>query len=194
MQATSPTGSTRRSCAFLCFGRVAGRKPSEAANNFLTPIQEALGCFLDGRVSVTTYDGHVPGVLTLNGGAPTPIIGSSKLTVQISIRYTIVETEDPDRGPWKVNTDAWIHSLFEDEIETLGYHWHPVDTPDVLLPHLHYRKGREHLPTGRVLVEDLLRAAVEHGAKPRDAVRWEQIERDNREAFKRGATWGAGPV
>jgi hypothetical protein len=174
---------------------VTTRKPADAAKAFQRPIQLAFGCFLDGRVQVTTYDVGKPGTLMLNSGRPTALKGAGSLSISSTIHYRIVEVETPAGGSVpKVTTDGWIHTLFAGDDEILGYHWHPADTPDVQHPHFHYERGREHFPTGRILVEDVLQAAVELGALPRDATKWVEVRDANRAAFLVDATWGTGPT
>jgi hypothetical protein len=76
------------------------------------------------------------------------------------------------------------------------YHWHPISISawHEVRPHLHcpaVPKG--HIPTGRVVIEDVLNLAVQHGAKPNNMRRWKELDKLNREKFARGATWGVGP-
>jgi len=82
--------------------------------------------------------------------------------------YRVEETEG-ERGPWKVSTLAYYHSL-EDEAgrEFVAYQWHP-EQGSIDLPHLHIGTGvgaslgsvhKYHFPTGRVSLEDVLRLAI----------------------------------
>jgi hypothetical protein len=98
--------------------------------------------------------------------------------------------DDEDRGPWQVHTTAWMYALEANDRPLVEYHWHPISNSHERLPHLHLEGGKTHLPTGRVLVEDVLRCAMQYGAIPRDEARWRKIDADNRKKFSRGATWG----
>ena len=174
---------------------MTARTPKDAARAFQGPIQKAFGCFLDCHVQVTTHSVETPGILMLNYGKPAALPGSGSLSISSTIHYRIVEVATTGgRSVPKVTTDGWIHTLFAGGDEVLGYHWHPADTPGVQHPHFHYEHGKEHFPTGRILVEDALQAAVELGALPRDTSKWEAVRDMNRTAFLADATWGTGPV
>jgi hypothetical protein len=178
---------------------VAGRSPKEAVTRFVDPIRRATACFLGAaKVTVDNEDPNIEGVLTLNHGnvvaLPKATKGGPKVSISIVQRYRIVQDDVADRGPWKVSTTAWNYQLQEDGKPTLDFHWHPDSRSRVLTPHLHVRSTirlkNRHVPTGRVLVEDVLGLAIELGAAPRDPKAWARVEKRNRDAFLRGATWG----
>jgi hypothetical protein len=60
--------------------------------------------------------------------------------------------------------------------EIIAYHWHPEGRSHVTTPHIHLGPGAEmgrrdlaraHLPTGQVMLEDVLRFAItELGVRP----------------------------
>jgi len=54
--------------------------------------------------------------------------------------------------------------------------------------------GKHHVPTNRIMIEDVLAFAVDHGAEPRDRQLWDEINEANRAKFARGASWGIGPA
>jgi hypothetical protein len=174
---------------------VAGRNPSEAVRFFVAPLQRALGCFLSGKVTADTFEEGPEGIVTLNRGDPVRLDGDQKLNIEVSLRYTVVRDESPERGPWKVRTLGWMHELTDaNGSELAAWHWHPVSESHVMAPHLHVPTAPKlHFPTGRIMVEDVLNFALCHGAEPRDPAAWEVVDRENREAFRRGATWGLGP-
>ena len=171
---------------------VAGRTPTEAVKAYRLPIQNALACFMSGRLSVSSYDETKPGVLTFNSGNPTKLKGPNHLSLVCSQNYAIVEVGEGVRR-WKVHTTKYIYRLIgADGRGIVDYHWHPDDTPDRTFPHLHARQYNceLHHPTGRVLIEDLLLLAAECGAVPLDAAKWARILKKNRDSFSLGATWG----
>jgi hypothetical protein len=174
---------------------VAGRNPTTAVKAFVAPIQEALGLFASGNVTADSYKPDVEGVLTFNGGKIVTLRGGgNKVGLSVSMRYGIVETDEPGRGPWKVSTTGYMYELQLDGKTLYDYHWHPISESHEVRPHLHCAAvGKGHIPTGRVMIEDVLNLAVEHGAKPNNATRWKELDRLNREKFARGATWGVGP-
>ncbi|HEY8489979.1 MAG TPA: hypothetical protein VIO14_03205 [Dehalococcoidia bacterium] len=101
------------------------------------------------------------------------------------------------RGPWKVITVAYWYSLEDLESrEVLAYHWHPNSGSPLVTPHLHLGTAyavdpgplvRCHLPTGRVAVEDVIRLAIELGARPLQK-RWERILDEGQAAYEQWRT------
>jgi hypothetical protein len=175
---------------------VAGETPYEAVRAFVEPIQEAISCFVAGKIEAERYDESRPGddyLLTLDRARPKRLPGEARLSITITMKYRVITHDDPEKGPWKVSTSGWIYHLTGSRDEPLiQYHWHP--DVNVGFPHLHYQDSGPHFPTGRVLIEDVLQAAVELGAEPRDTVRWGEVQERNRQMFERGATWGVGPA
>jgi hypothetical protein len=174
---------------------VAGKDPAAAVKAFIEPIKSALGCFATGSVLADSYDPATEGILSLNGGKPTKLLGGAKVELSFSMRYWIVESDAPGRGPWKVTTAGYMYELRQDGKTLYEYHWHPISESHETLPHLHCAKlGKLHVPTGRIMIEDVLKLAVSLGAKPRNATSWRDIDGQNRKKFERGATWGVGPA
>lgn len=178
---------------------MAGRSPREAVTRFVAPIQKAVGCFIGGgKVTADSFEPDAEGVLTLNGAKATYLSrakkGSHRISVSITMRYRIVRDDDQTRGPWKVSTIGWIYDLLEDDRRILAFHWHPVSKSHILIPHLHVESSvrfkNRHIPTGRILIEDVLALAVELGVAPRNQKAWQRVTSRNRAAFLRGATWG----
>lgn len=171
---------------------MAGKTPAKAVRAFITPIQAALSCFATGKVTVDQYKPGPEGVLALNDGASVRLNGSDRVELSVTMRYLIVKTDDEMRGPWKVTITGWMYTLYSHEGTALAeYHWHPISDSHVVAPHLHIAgKAKRHYPTGRVLIEDVLSLATEHGAEPIDPKKWAKRDAANRAAFLRGATWG----
>lgn len=103
------------------------------------------------------------------------------------------------RGPWKVNTVGYWYSLeTSEERELLAYHWHPGATPELTFPHLHIGHAAQvayapiteaHLPTGHVVLEDVLRLAIAHfGVKPQRAD-WRQVLDETQGAYDDVRGW-----
>jgi hypothetical protein len=171
---------------------MSGRAAREAVGAYRVPIQNVLSCFAKGRLSVSSYDPSVPGVLTFNAGKPTRLKGPSHLPFTCSQNYEIVASGDVTR-PWKVHTTKYIYRLIgQNDAGIVDYHWHPDNRADKAFPHLHATQYgcKLHHPTGRVLIEDLLLLSVECGAIPLDEAKWLRISRKNLRDFAKGATWG----
>lgn len=172
---------------------MAGDTPAQAVVAFVEPLQEALSCFVSTKVTADRYDPYAVGVLTVARGEWVRLPGPARISLSAQMRYEIVETDDPGKGPWKVSTRTWIHHLKNaDGVVRYAYHWHPdVNVAD---PHVHVDDDRLHVITGRIMLEDVLQLATEMGVEPVDQAAWEDLRRRNREAFHRGATWGHGPT
>lgn len=174
---------------------MAGRNPAAAVRAFVDPIQTALGLFASGKVTADSYKPEDVGILAFNSGDIVKLRGGGKVALSVSMRYRIVQTDEADRGPWKVTTVGYMYELQLDTTALYEYHWHPISKSHEVRPHLHCAAvGKGHIPTGRVMIEDVLNLAVQHGAEPNDADRWMELDKLNREKFARGATWGVGPA
>jgi len=177
---------------------MAGRTPADAFKAFREPIQRAVACFAHTRVSGNVLAPGRRGVLTLNSGEPLTI-KSRATTIEItcSISYEIRKTNLSGLGPWKVSTLGYIHTVLLNGDLAVEFHWHPEDGSNVWYPHVHPRlagpgrdRGGMHIPSGRVLVEDVLIFAQERGAIPlKDD--WEGIVGDIKSRVAVSASWGA---
>ena len=90
---------------------MAGRNPTAAVKAFVAPIKGALGLFASGNVTADSYKPDVEGVLTFNGGEVVKLRGGNKVGLSVSMRYCIVKTDEPGRGPWKVTTVGYMYEL-----------------------------------------------------------------------------------
>lgn len=157
-----------------------------------------MACFASCKVTADSYDPDEEGVLTLNEGEPVRLkrrwmgpLQGPRISVEVSMRYRIVE--HPEKGPWKISTTGWMHEVQRDGECLFAFHWHPLEKVGLLTPHLHAEANPEfakvHIPTGRILIEDVLTVAEELGAEPLSD-EWQTIMDENRERFLLGATWG----
>jgi hypothetical protein len=173
---------------------VAGRTPTAAVKAFVEPIKAALGLFASGNVTADSYKPDNEGVLVFNGGEVVKLHGGNKVGLTVSMRYRIIQA-GAGRGPWKVTTTGYMYDVLLDEKKLYEYHWHPISASHEVRPHLHCSAALDkgHIPTGRVMIEDVLNLAVQLGARPNNMTRWRELDKVNREKFARGATWGVGP-
>lgn len=109
----------------------------------------------------------------------------STIGISVAIRYRISE----DVEGFTITTAGWTHTLYLGDDEHLRYDYHPHDTPRITFPHVHIGGAKAHTPTGRILVEDLLILALEHGAKPRSRD-WKARLTKSRDTFRSDCTWG----
>jgi hypothetical protein len=112
---------------------VAGRTPNAAVKAFVAPIQEALGLFASGKVTVDTYSPGVVGILTFNRDEVVKLRGG-KVGLSVSMQYRIIETDEPDRGPFKVSTVGYMYDLVLDGTAVYEYHWHPISDSHEVRP------------------------------------------------------------
>ena len=176
---------------------MAGRTPVEAFRGFRELVQEAIACFAHTRVTGTSKAPNEPGILTVNGGKPLRLQSTEPLIdITCSIKYGIHQASDPDGAQWKVTTLSYIHTVTLDEKSAVEFHWHPDDGSNIWYPHIHPRlagsgkdQGGMHIPSGRVLIEDVLIFAHERGAVPFKQ-NWEAVVSRIKQRIAAEATWG----
>ena len=124
-----------------------------------------------------------------------------------SQRYQIIP--DPRagfEGEYKARTLEYIYEVRvepdaiseSDRIDLMGWHWHPLTTPDRLDPHMHVRApypalgktlGKLHIPTGRVAFEEVVVFLItELGVLPARAD-WEKVVEETLARFRTYRTW-----
>ncbi len=172
---------------------MAGRAEKEAFGNFRDMVQEAVSCFATARVIGSTKELDERGTLTANSGAEVPLTSAEQpIAIAFFIHYTIRRIN----GQCKVSTDGYVHNVLLDGELAVEFHWHPSEGTRVWFPHVHPRfagsgrdRGKMHIPSGRILIEDVLIFAHERGAQPRRAD-WEEIVTRNKERIAKELTWG----
>lgn len=101
---------------------------------------------------------------------------STGQVLKAAMWYEIIK-DDGERGPWRVTTRGYMHSVEHGGSELLGAHWHPESPGPHKEPHLHvphdvvnktgYFLAREPLHTGRFTFEGIVRMAINNfGAEP----------------------------
>ena len=177
---------------------MAGRKPADAFREFRESIQEAIACFAHTGVTGTSQTPGEIGILTVNRGNPLSLKTTGcQIEITCSIRYTILQTGNRGSDNWRVSTVSYVHTVALDGDLSVAFHWHPDDGSDVWYPHIHpffLGSGRDqggiHIPSGRVLVEDVLIFAHERGAVPlKDD--WQKVVSRIKGRVAQKATWGA---
>lgn len=179
---------------------MAGQSPYEAFDNFHGPLQRAISCAnSNSHLWAFGSDGYSHGrthAMVPDANQPISLAGDRPLRLRCLFAYRVEEAEG-ERGPWKVTTEAYYHTL-EDEAgrEIIAYHWHPDSPP--AFPHLHIGPGtgadvgginKYHFPTGRVSLEGVLRLAIEEfGATPARAD-WRTVLRETEARYEAWRTW-----
>lgn len=134
--------------------------------------------------------------LTLAGGQTVRLQGDARLHLSLSQRYRIVEASEA-LGPWKVATAGYFYEIADSETrEIVTFQWHPESSSPVTTPHLqlgsgakveHELLGKCHIPTSRVSIEQVIRLAIELGARPRDG--WEAVLESSQAVHEQWRTW-----
>lgn len=170
-----------------------GRTEREAVTEFVAPLQAALGCFTHCMITVDAHRSGEPGVLTVNRGDVVELGGPTALTLEFGMQYEVIEDPAPQhRKPWKVTTNGYFINLNDRDGERFAFHWHPGNDR-IRYPHVHIRGvDALHVPTGRVLLEDVLRLAAEIGCDVRNE-KWRDVLDGNRVNFGLSAKWGVPP-
>lgn len=139
--------------------------------------------------------------LLLNNGRPTVLrtsTGRGRLLLDVKMQYRLVEEPGP-RGPWRVRTAAYQYRIeTENGQEVISFHWHPRTPSPTTYPHVHIGSvalqpngvldHKDHVPTGRVALQAVVRHAVELGAHPiRDD--WEERLMSTQDEFLKESSW-----
>lgn len=164
-----------------------------------------------GTIGFPGANGLLDGVVPLRSADG----GRSGLRLSIALLYRVVRQVRAERGAYAVRTAAYRYTITdEQERELLVWHWDPEGRGRVRHPHLHvaYPAGPPasivlpttsgvgespfpeidvpglHVPTGRVLLEDVVRFLIEDlGVRGRDG--YEAVLRDNVRWFLANRTW-----
>lgn len=130
--------------------------------------------------------------------------------LKFSIVHDCRPVPHPDvAGAYTVSSAYYAYAVHDlEEAEILTYHWHPAGESPVTFPHLHLPSqigpisvaslGREpaemhlanlHIPTGRVLLEDVVRVLIEEFNVRPLTQSWENTLALNAEIFREIQRW-----
>ena len=182
---------------------VAGKTPAAALNAYLEPLTRAVSCITQSNLVHNCYkpgDGEER-FLVLAHGDPVrvPVAAGGHLRIGIEQRFKVVETREPDRGPWKVSTLKYEYSICHDDgREILAYHWHPGEQAHDQ-PHIHICSGAgtlipqvqsAYLPTGRIAVEAFVLMAIrEFGVQHRRGEDYKRVLDASLAKFEAHKSW-----
>lgn len=133
------------------------------------------------------------------GGQAVRLKGDAGLGLVVAMQYRIVEAEG-DRGPWKVSSTSYSYAFRNrNDQEILSFHWHPGERTRIAWPHVHVGSpllrptspldSRDHIPTGRVSVEEVLRFAFDDLDIDPLKDDWRDIFDRTQAAFEEWRTW-----
>lgn len=158
-----------------------GRTAAEAVNNYLVRLQDALSLVTTSIVTASAYhDSGTTEALTLNRWQPVRLRSRSPiLALRMAEWYRFVPSSEARSAErWRVAVVGYAYAIeeWESEQELLVFHRQPDQPGDLQEPHLQIGAAagglpllvNAHVPTGRVLLPDVLRFAVaELGVTPR---------------------------
>lgn len=179
-----------------------GESPYEAFESFRRPLQLAISCInSEAHLWALSSDGFTPGIehaLVPNGGEPVRLTGERDLWLSSLFRYRVMQSEG-ERGPWKVRTTTYMHTLEDREgLEAIAWHWHPGQGSAFDLTHLHIGRGigadlgevhKFHVPTGRVALEDVIGMAIREFEAEPQRLDFSRILEEGRVRFETWRTW-----
>ena len=182
-----------------------GRKPYEAAHNFIASMQKAASCVTASvlRPSKNGYEvSKEPHLLTF-ADDPVELAGRQDFALSVRHEYRIMRGEGL-WGRWKVRTAGYYYELQDDsDDEVISYHWHPESRSPLAVPHMHIGVGsgvtvaglREpHYETPRMALESFLLMLIkDFGVQPkRDD--WGNVLRRGHAQYEQERTWQYHPT
>jgi hypothetical protein len=186
-----------------------GTSAYEAYEAFVRPLANALSCLATAKIQPSA-DGktvlHQDHNLYLTGLIKSGYVrlqGKPVLELRARMVYRLIEDPRPGYGPIRVTTRAYDYSLRLATGEAIvDYHWHPSGLSAETRPHLHLGSSqlapdgviatKQHLSTGRITFESVIRTAIELGAKPKHAD-WESRLRAAEQPHIEHRTWSMDP-
>lgn len=161
-----------------------GRKPYDAFGAFVKPLTSALACVANTKILTSPGGKNDMGTVhTLyitgagNDDGYITLTGDQSLELRARMYYEIIRDPRIGYGPYRVTTRGYDYSLrTSDGCAVLEYHWHPSGKSHEVAPHIHLGdaqlrpdavlRNKQHLPTGRITFEAVVKSAIESGALP----------------------------
>lgn len=182
--------------------REPAKTPHVAQSRYVRVLQLTLSCISkDAQWFITGSEPEPERRLTLSQ-EPLRLRTHSGNTLWLRASQRFAMIEHPEfEGEWKSSTRAYVYELgIENGSDGLiGWHWHPITTPDRPEPHTHIRIEhgdlgvnfpRLHIPGGRVAFEEVVRFAIVDLGVGYARDDWEDILADSLLRFKTYRTWG----
>jgi hypothetical protein len=157
------------------------RAPDRAARDFAAVFQEVLNVLGIAKVTLSPEGPGSTFGLTVNRDDR-----MTQGSLHLQVRMTIQAIED--HGDWAIRTREYQYGLSEmargERRELLQFHWHGDRSP-----HVHVGGVKEHVPTGRILLEDVIEYCIlERGWDPRQ-VTWVETLTATRGHFQVHRHW-----
>jgi hypothetical protein len=156
---------------------VAGETPHAAVQNFIHSIQQALHSVTNAVIRPDRSGGFRVGARystilpSAEGIRLRKLDAEDSLGLKVDFQFDILREERTAQRPYRVQVRQYVYTLWDWQADRrmLAFHWHPDQTPDRRLPHLHLYtasgvvpalEGR-HIPSGHIPLESVLRFLIE---------------------------------
>lgn len=159
-----------------------GSGPGEIADDFAATLQRAVSCVSPAVIVRGRTDPAAPFYLSFNPRLA-PLRAGGRL--QFSILHTYdLEQRSTSPVSWRVTSKGYWYQLHErGGSEIVAFHWHPDGRQQVPFPHLHVTgqggsvkiDQKQHVPTGRVSLEAVVRFAIDELQVRPLRADWERI-------------------
>ncbi|MCC3762630.1 hypothetical protein K3N28_06040 [Glycomyces sp. TRM65418] len=162
-----------------------GRTPYDAYQAFSTPLATALATVSRAKIICSQGGKRDLGVVhhlyigTRGGREYLPLSVNDRINLELRARmkYRIILSERPGAGKYRVTTCWYDYSIqLADGRAVLDFHWHPEGESHETSPHLHIGEAqlsqdavltsKQHIPTGRVTFESVVKRLIESGVEP----------------------------
>jgi hypothetical protein len=186
---------------------LSGKSPHQAVDAFVNPLNRARSTVTNAVLAVSPggYGAGGPHTVAFRVGSPRLSTDYGGLALTAIVGYSAVQTDDPDRGPWKVKTENYVYRLTAaDGARAISFEWHPTGSSPVTTPHAQLGSAglgqglsdlgrllsKAHIPTRRISLEQVLEFAIRelHVHHLRDD--WEKVLEETYAAFEQWRTWG----
>jgi hypothetical protein len=180
-----------------------GRTADEAFRAFVEPLAETVSCIAQAKITVSPGGRSVIGrvhALTVNNDVPLAMRGKgrSRLLLWLRMQYEFISVDKPDHDPYKVSTRGYMYEIQSASGQAVvSWHWHPGSK--MKEPHVHMGRtqladdavlsNRDHIATGRVSMESVVRTCIAELGVPARREDWDQVLALHEGLFKLHRSW-----
>jgi hypothetical protein len=174
---------------------LSGRSDKEAISRFAEALHSTLSCVAETHFYMK---GGKDNVRLLLLQTPAVLECGPRLLLDVTHRFSL-EDDARSTSRRRVTSQEYIYDIRDAESERtlLAFHWHPLGISRVRGHHAHIKfegavsstlLSKIHLPTSRVLLEDVVQFCIEElGAKPQHS-HWQDVLEDNRAEYRRASS------
>ena len=173
---------------------MSARTDREAVRHFADTLHTTLACVVEPHLyEYERADISAGQIRVLTLYEPIALDASAPVSLDVQHGFTLVDGAGAER---RVTSQEYIYTLRDGTTDyvLIAFHWHPLGVSRVRHHHVHvhasgalgaWQADRLHVPTSRILLEDVVQFCIEElAARPRRAD-WQQVLEDNRAEFRR---------